>query len=234
MKHTAGIASFLFIALGFFVSVQSAHPYSFSAWGSMTGDRTLALNPSFYGALSPFDLTTDLVFSYGFRDDVDVFVDIATLTVSPDFDYAGSWVMGRCDLGGSNIIAAQLGFVTGAGSTDWYLVPQYHFFKEGDRFAWEMNAGVEIPLTDVENSLVFGVFAPVFKAVPDTLSLFLEVNPSYQLGDSKDFILEIVPGLCMGFADNNHQISVGIPISDLTENAVDFSFAAWYWTSFSL
>jgi hypothetical protein len=234
MRHPVKLASLVFAAVGLLLSARSAHSYSINAWGPMTGARTLALNPIFYGAFDPFDFTTDIVVSYGVSDNIDVFVDVATLTITPDFSYTGSWVMGRYDFGGSNIIAAQLGFYSYDGSTDPYLTPQYHFFREGDRFAWEINAGIEIPLTDAKNSSLFGIFAPVFKVIPDTLSVFVEVDPSYQFGDFEDFILSIVPGLCIGFAENKHQISVGLTIEDLTESEVGFSYAAWYWTSFSL
>ncbi|MDD5067107.1 MAG: hypothetical protein PHF84_08685 [bacterium] len=234
MKHRTGFLILSAAVLCLLFSSRSVYPYSYSAWGSMTGAKTFAVNPFFYGGFDPeFSLTTELVVGYGFSEVFDIYADLATLDLTPDSGYGGSWVMPRYDLGGNNILALQIGFYKEEGSTASYIVPQYHLYKDGEIFTWEINLGLNVPLDDAGSSLLYGVVAPVWKIVPNTLNLFLEIDPSYQMGDADDFILTLVPGLCLGFGnEGQHQFCLGFPVSDLTENEVSTTYAAWFWTSF--
>ena len=242
MKKALTIIAILFLMAGF--SAQ-ARAYSFSAYGSMTGAKTLAVNPFLYGAIGPFDARLDLVAGYGISDRFDCFANIAGLFYDGfgGFNYAGSWVMPRFDLGANNILALMAGeeYDPVTGAAGFYLYPQYHFFWENTRTAFEINGGVSIPLDAPETATAYLYFAPVLKIVDGTFHVFCELDSYYvAAGEEKGFNLAVMPGVWFGFGEEAlHQFSVGLSISDWwnggkLDGAPSLSWNIWYWTTFSL
>jgi len=219
--------------------------YSFNLWGSMTGAKTLALNPFLYGAIGPFDATLDLVAGYGVSDRLDVYADLAGLYYDGfgALSYSGSWVMPRFDLGANNILALSVGesFDSSTGAASFYLWPQYHFFWENDKFALEFNGGVNIPLDAPETSSALLFFAPVYKILDGTFHVFCEIDPSYiASGVDKGFDLTLLPGFWFGFGEEAlHQFSIGVSVGGWWNDGKlngrpSYTWNIWYWTTFSL
>ncbi|MBI4978486.1 MAG: hypothetical protein HZC28_13485 [Spirochaetes bacterium] len=208
--------------------------YSFSAYGAMTGARTLAVVPTFYVPVVPsFKASTDLVLGYGITPNFDVFADVSTLTFAPTFGFTQAWIMPRYDFGNNNIAALQATLAYDAATgVSALLAPQYHFFYENDACALEINAIVSVPLSAPENTVVSAIIAPVWKVVKPSFHLFVEVDPSYTFGGS--FALAVVPGVCFCFADNAHQLCVGVPFMNVTSGTLSTGVNVWYTGTFKI
>ncbi len=214
--------------------IHGAHAYSYTAWGAMTGAKTLAINPFFYGPIKGgFGLNTDLVISYGFTSNFDVIADLASLSLYSTSRYMGSYIMPRFDLGKNNILALQLNVVN-TDPLSYSVSPQYHFFYENDTLAFELNLGATVPFSTPDTSTLSGVVVPVYKIVKGAFHLFFEIDPSYTLGNSGTFNLNLVPGVCILLAGGKHQICLGVPLSGVTSSSMGVGFGTWYWTTFSL
>jgi hypothetical protein len=199
----------------------------------MTGEKTLALNPFLYGPITDeLGLNVDAVFLYGFTPKMDMIANLSSLSVIPEFGYGGSWIMPRVDLGKNNILGFQVGMI-GRGD-GYYAVPQYHFFIENSKFAFEFNVGANFNFEALNMPSIYGIVAPVYKIFEGILHLYVEVDPSFIAGVSDSFGLTVVPGLWLGLAGGKHQFSAGIPLGGITSDAMTTSFACWYWTTFSL
>jgi hypothetical protein len=224
---------------------SSGSAYSFSAWGTMTGAKTLAVNPFLYSAVGPFDATLDLVAGYGITDKIDVFANIAGVYYDGygKTSVYGSWIMPRYDLGGNNVVALMAVADYGEGADPSFRIwPQYHFFWENDTFAAEINAGVDIPVAAPVESSVSVYLAPVWKIKDGTFHAYCELDPSYtSAGAEKGFDLAVLPGLWFGFGEEAlHQFSLAASISgwwndgDIAKGRPSYGVNLWYWTTFSL
>ncbi len=232
----AGIITVIFSAAQLF-------SYSFSAWTSMTGAKTLAVSPFFY--FSPIgssgedmDISMDAVVGYGVSDKADVFLNLASLNLkSEPGSYGSSWIMPRYDFGNSNIGALQIGVTQDANNDlKTFFGPHYHFFWENDKLAFELNAlwlSKNNPLSSNGDAYAFGCISPVYKAIPKKLYPYIEVDPSYDFGDGLGFDFTLAPGLWVGIPDTPHQFSISVPIGGIKDSDVNFGIYAWYWWSFS-
>jgi hypothetical protein len=219
------------ILLMLFVFSGPALPYSYTAWTGMTGAKTLAVNPFAYGSFSPFKgVSIDTVLALGVTANFDILADLATVNIADPVSYGGSWILPRFDLGGANILGLQIGWDTSV----FTLIPQYHLFKENDRFAFEFNLGAKIPFADPLVVGLSAVVAPVLKIVPNLLDLFVEVDPGYTFSSPGTFSLNVVPGICLLWGPNSsNQVCAGLILSNVT-GTVSTGFGVWYWHPFSL
>lgn len=221
----------------------SASSYTYSAYTTMTGAKTFALNPFLY--MEDFsDRTTsgaDLVIACGILDNLDVYANLAGfygLDAIPDADpYYSSWIMPRFDFGGNNIAALQMGITRDAdGKAQFYIGPQYHFYWENDLFALEANAMFYTknnPTT--ANPWAGATVGPVWKAIPDILFPYVEINPGYDFGDDSTdgtFDLAVAPGICIAIPHTPHQFSISFPISGMVAGEATAGIAAWFWFGF--
>jgi hypothetical protein len=221
----------------------SASAYTYSAYTSMTGAKTLALNPFLY--LEDFSdraaSGADLVIAYGIRDNLDIYANLAGfygLNDIPDANpYYSSWIMPRIDFGKNNIAALQLGItLDDEGTAQFYAGPQYHFCWENDVFALEANAmfySKNNPTT--ANPWAGAIVGPVWKAVPEILFPYIEINPGYDFGDDSadgTFDLTVAPGICIAIPNTSHQFSISFPVSGLAAGEASVGFAGWCWISF--
>ena len=221
----------------------SVSAYTYSAYTTMTGAKTFALNPFLY--LEDFsDRATsgaDLVIAYGILDNLDIYANLAGfygLNGIPDANpYCNSWIMPRIDFGNNNIAALQLGITLDADSkVQFYVGPQYHFYWENDVFALEANAMFYSKNNPTTANLWAGAtVGPVWKAIPDILFPYLEVNPGYDFGDDSTdgtFDLAVAPGICFAIPNTTHQLSISFPVSGLATGEATAGIAAWYWFGF--
>jgi hypothetical protein len=229
------------IALSLLIAVSLAFPYSFSAWTSMTGAKTFAITPFFYfapvgSATEDMDINADAVVGYGFTDKIDMFVNIATVNLKSDPGaYSTTWIMPRYDLGGNNIVAAQIGLEQDADNNlQVYGGPHYHFFWENDRCAMEFNALALFHADSTAPTTASIYAAPVYKLLPNLLYPFVEVDPTYTFGDGGGLDFVLAPGLWIGIPGTPHQFSISVPISGIKDGSVSTGIYAWYWVSFSL
>ncbi len=221
----------------------SASAYTYSAYTTMTGTKTFALNPFLYleDVSDRASSGADLVIAFGLRDDLDIYANLAGfygLDAMPgENPYYGSWIMPRYDFGDNNIGALQFGITLDEdGETRFFVGPQYHFYRENDLFAFEANAmfySKNNPVT--ANPWAGATVGPVWKAIPDLLFPYVEVNPEYDFGsDSTEgtFDLTIAPGVCIAFHDTKYQVSISVPISGLATREATAGIAAWCWFGF--
>jgi hypothetical protein len=221
----------------------SVSAYTYSAYTTMTGAKTIALNPFLYLEDSSDRATSgaDLVIALGMLDNLDIYANLAGfygLNGLPDANpYYSSWIMPRFDFGNTRIVALQLGITLDEDDrARFYIGPQYHFFRENDAFALEANAmfySKNNPVT--ANPWAGATIGPVWKAIPDVLFPYLEVNPGYDFGDDSTdgtFDLAIAPGICLAFPNTAHQLSISFPISGLVAGEATVGIAVWCWLSF--
>jgi len=210
------------------VFVGSVSAYTYSAWTTMTGAKTFAINPFFYGAFSDMPGTgTDLVAGYGFTDKFDLFINLSTLSPVKDFSYGGSYIMPRYDFGNNNIIALQMGY----DGNEFAGGPQYHFVWDKEKFTLEANAAVTLYSSDMAAPYIFGTLGWVWKAVKDVLYPFVELNPSYQVGPDGGFDFVPAPGVWIGIPNTTHQFALSIRLNGVSSGSIDPGFGMWYWFS---
>jgi hypothetical protein len=189
----------------------------------MTGDGVLSINPSVWAAsFSPAYIGGDLIAGYGFSANADMTVDFADATFTPG-SYNFSWIMPRYDLGGNNIIALQAG--------QYFISPQYHFFRENDSWALEANVLAVFTYTNLNNPVFGAYLAPVYKIVKDVFYVYLEFDPFYTTGSS-DFTLAVLPGVWYSFGDAG-QFSLAATFGNVT-GKFSPGAALWYSVSFNL
>jgi hypothetical protein len=230
------------IMAGLFLA-GSASAYTYSAYTTMTGAKTFALNPFLYLEDSSDRATSgaDLVIACGILDNLDIYANLAGfygLDTVPDANpYYTSWIMPRFDFGNSNIAALQAGVTRDAdGKARFYIGPQYHFYRENDRFALEANVMFYTknnPTT--ANRWAGATIGPVWKAIPDILFPYIEINPGYDFGDDSadgTFDLTVAPGICIAIPNTKHQLSISFPVSGLAAGEATIGIAGWCWFGF--
>ncbi|MEK6794805.1 MAG: hypothetical protein AABZ39_08520 [Spirochaetota bacterium] len=223
------------LGICFMLTDMPAYGCSFSAYNGMTGERTLAIVPTVYVPMIPaFGALSDYIAAYGFTQNIDLFVNFATLAYAPVFGYTGSWIMPRFDFGGNNIAALQVFLdYSAAGGVRFRFAPQYHFFIENDAYAFELNGIVIVPLSTPANTSISAIIAPVWKMIKNAVHLFVEVNPCFTFGVNT-FSLAVIPGACLCFSENAHQICVGVPCNNVTSGTLSLGVNVWYTGTFKL
>lgn len=204
------------------------HSYSFNLFNGMTGDGVLCITPTFSSALSSgTSVGLDMIASVGAGKNFDLVFDAAGLDLYPQAKYLTAWLMPRFDFGYNNILAVQFGF-NNENPIAFNVFPQYHFFYENDNFAFELNTGVNIPLSSPDVSDFRLLTAPVWKALKDVLYVFVEIDPSYTLGTEGGFNLNINPGIWIGIPGTPHQFCVTALINNITSGAPEYGIGIWY------
>jgi hypothetical protein len=225
MKIILRLAVIALTFAGSMLMTQKAHSYAYNPWTGMTGEGILGVTPFVYApTLNPFSLGADLYVNYGIFNNLDVFVDLAEVTIVPKFGYVFSSGMIRYDLGGNNILALQ--------ASQTFIAPQYHFFWENDMLALEANVYASFLYSSFGTPTIGAYLAPVWKIVKDFVYLYLEVDPAYTIKGS--FALNLVPGLWFGFG-NAGQVSIGVTLPNLTGGVgLAPAINLWYYISFDL
>ncbi len=213
----------------------SVYSYSLNAYNGMTGKGIISLAPMMSFPVSPeFASSIDLIGSYGFTPNFDMFVNIADFNLAPTAEYAYSWIMPRFEFLPNNILALQLQ-LNNSEPLSYSITPQYHLFYENDNFAFEFNASALFPINDSQTSTsISGIIAPVWKAIKGILYPFVEFDPSYVFGDTGGFHLNVIPGVWLGIPDTPHQFCLALTLSDITSGALGYSVNFWYSVSFSM
>lgn len=207
--------------------------YSFNAYNEMIGAGKLTVIPATYFSLTPsFEASAEFVIGYGITPAFDLFADIVTFTYAPELRCSQVWIMPRFDLGWNNIAALQIMFENEVPGFSVSIAPQYHFFYENDIVFIEFNAIVTVPVSAPADTVVEAIVAPGWKVSKNALHLFLELDPSYTFGSR--FEVTLLPGMCICFARNTHQICVGIPFSDITSGTLNMGVSIWYAGTFRL
>lgn len=232
MKRLLLVSATFFIFMAAFTTI--VYSYSFNAYNGMTGKGIVSLTPTLSFPISPaFTGAIDLIGSYGFTPNFDLFVDVADFNLAPAMGYAYSWIMPRFEFLPNNIVALQLQ-LNNTQPMSYNITPQYHLFYENDNFAFEFNGSALFPINNPEASTtVSGIIAPVWKAIKGILYPFVEIDPSYVFGDTGGFHLNIVPGIWLGIPDTPHQFCLAVTLSDVTSGKLGYGVNFWYSVSFS-
>lgn len=231
----AGLA---FLALSAVSRPAAAYPLN--PWGAHTPTGYVALNPFLYVYSGPA-LYPIVYVSGGLTDQLDIIGGIAGYAY---LDGGGGGVdylelMPRYFWNESMGVTVHL--VYGLPGSDGYpdtlqVGPEFHGVFGGDTMALTLNAGWAPAVVFGSGFQTGSVFV---KAAPEynfsaKFSVFLEVDPAYDL-DASAFGLLLVPGV--GFAldeDQTHTFSVGLQI-DTADSGGDFvsnnlSVGLWYAT----
>lgn len=212
----------LFIALC--LCASSAFSYSYTAFPFMTGDKTFALNPFLY-----FDGTGavghDIFLLYGINPKVDVWSQISMVRTK-DGTFTDFSVMGRYDLGKSNILAVR--------ASQWYVAPQYHLVMENDKFGFQANVAAQIAFDYPKNPAFYAVLSPIVKLFNGKMDVFIEANPGYYMQDGdfanlwirpEGFGLDLTGGI--GLSVGKALVSIACPVYDVTHDATP-TFGMWW------
>jgi hypothetical protein len=219
----------LFSAIIIALAAVSSYPYSFDAYNGMTGSGVLNINPTFsFWSAGGVDLQT----GYGFSDHFDMLANVADVTLYQATGYNYSWIMPRYEFFSGNIAALQIQY--SANPNFFALTPEYHFFYENDNLALELNVNMFLPVnaTNTTNNTLSIIAAPVWKAVPNILYCFVEVDPSWCFAQGTT--LNIVPGIWLGIPNTQHQFCLAATIGNVTSKPVSYSIDFWYSYSFNI
>jgi hypothetical protein len=220
-----------FLVLLFIAFPALVYTWSFSAFTSMAGEGELGFLPAAIVSLTPmFDASGEMIISYGFTPNVDINIDPVIVGISPSLAIESSWIMPRYDFGNNNIIGLQF-MINYASPLSYDIIPQYHYYLERDVFALEVNAAADVSLSSSPTRF-YGVFAPVWKAIPGNLYLFLETDPSYILGNYGGFALDVIPGLSFRVPGTQTYACVGLTFHSVTSGSLNFGLSLWYAAAF--
>lgn len=192
--------------------------FGYNPWTTMTGEKTLAINPFVYNTttISPFTLSADLVAWYGISAKVDVAVNFSTLNILTPFSWGGFWVMPRYEVAPNNILALTVGYTGSALS----LKPEYDLIVYPEKGIFKFEANLRLPITvgpatgatlDVQAVLV-----PILEFAKNKFAFFVEVNPYVNIVPAVALTVPINPGIWIAFAEAKHQFSLaftGIALS---------------------
>jgi hypothetical protein len=212
--------------------------FGYNPWTTMTGEKTLAINPFVYNntSLVPFTLSADLVAWYGISPKVDVAVNLSTLNILTPFSWGGFWVMPRVELAPNNILGITLGYTGSA----FAIKPEYHLiiYPEKGIFKFEGNLRVPITVGAASGATldIQAVLVPILEFAKNKFAFFVEVNPYVKIvGVPRvDFSLPINPGVWFGFAEAKHQIALaltGIGLSGGVFGAPALGLGVSYYTT---
>lgn len=215
----------------------TAHAYPLNPWGSATPQGSFVLNPFLYVYPGP-DINLIPYGLYGVTDAVDVIGGVSV-------GYGGGAYFGGVEVLPRYFFADNMGVALHAilGGGALTIGPEFHGVFGGDAFALTLNAGYLPTIAFGEGG---GFYAGDIKALiapeynfSSQFSVFLEVDPTYTLGEYGGLSLTLVPGV--GFAldeDQTHTFSVGLQVADPQTKAVSsfakekLSVGLWYATAF--
>ncbi len=225
----------------------SAAAYPLNPWGSQTAQGLVVLNPFLYVYSGPsfYPIVYGLT---GLSESSDIIVGAGGYVYvdgsGAGFDYVE--VIPRYWL--SDSVGLTLHLIYAAPGSDSYggnslmVAPEVHGVLGGDSFGFTYNVGYRPWIGfgaggGFQPGSVVALLAPEYN-FSSQFSTFLEVNPSFALGDGGGLGLTLVPGV--GFAldeDQTHTFAVGAQIDALSDPAGDFlgnnvSLGMWYSTAF--
>lgn len=219
------------------LSSGAAHAYPLNPWGALTPQGTVVVNPFLYAYPGP-DILLIPYGLYGVTDQIDVIGGVYLGYAGGPY-FGGVEVLPRFFF--AENMAVALHAVAGGGALT--VGPEFHGVFGGDSLALTVNAGW-LPVIGFGDA---GGFSPgVVKALiapeynfSSQLSVFLEIDPTYTLGEGGGLGLVVVPGV--GFAldeDQTHTFAVGLQVDNPQVSAVDsfakekLSLGLWYSTAF--
>ena len=207
--------------------------YTYTAWTTMTGARTIAIAPAIYeGPIDDIGLSKlDLNTAFGIGDRFDAVVNLSNFSPVNSFTWGGIEIMPRYAVNDNIALALKIGTDFAALS----LSPQLHLNKEYEKVVFELNAAIDLSTeTDFKEGTIWASHGIVYKLVPDVFYPFFEFNPYIEYGlYPTNVSFSIDPGFWFGFKDTPHQIAISFPISGFKKDE-EFSVGlnAWYWWSF--
>lgn len=224
----------------------SAEAYPLNPWGAQTPQGYFALNPFLYVYSGP-SIYPVLYGLTGIGERADVIAGAGGYVYfdgsGGGFDYVE--LIPRYWLSESLGLALHLIYAAPGSDSYWAnsltFAPEVHGVLGGDSFAFTYNVGYRPVIGfgggGFQAGEIVALLAPEYN-FSSQLSVFLEVDPSFALGDGGGLGLTLVPGV--GFAldeEQTHTFAVGAQIDPLTDSGGDFvsnnlSFGMWYSTGF--
>ena len=196
---------------------NTANAVAFSPWVGMTGSGKVTITPTFYIPTSLDSVTFDIIGGYGITDNIDLQLNLSTITFSSSgVEWGGAWIMPRYDFGqlsilDYNIIALQLGY-----SSEFSGSIQYHTMLNilPNTIFIELNLSASLSSF---SSIIALVLNPL-----EFLSLYVEFDPS--ISYSGDFSYSVIPGIDINLGSGG-EINLGYDL-------ISSQIVGWYSISF--
>jgi hypothetical protein len=209
---------------------SNALAYPYTPWGGATGGGVLAFNP--YMELHSDGVDFNPWVLYGISDRLDLIAGYTNTVDRPVPQISGP---GRFDgLARFAVTDAFIGalYLGGGPEEGMDLGVEIHGAFWTDRFQFTHNTGWSTNLSDSSHSF-FTVLAPEVRFAEGAW-VFVEESPSlYLASGTAEWELTLTPGLTAAFdPDENHLISVALPIGVYPERSYTFGVA--YWGAFPL
>ena len=201
------------------ISPNTANAVAFSPYGGMTGSGKVAITPTFYIPTSFDSVKLDIIGGYGITDNIDLQLNLSTITFSSSVEWEEAWIMPRYDFGqlsilDYNIIALQLGY--SSESSEFFGSIQYHTMLNilPNTIFIELNLSASLSSF---SSIIALVLNPL-----EFLSLYVEFDPS--ISYSGDFSYTVIPGIDINLGSGG-EINLGYDL-------VSSQIVGWYSISF--
>lgn len=221
--------------------------YPLNPWGVQTAQGSYVLNPFLYFYNKGKGVYPIVYGATGLGERMDVIAGVGGwtwLSGGLDGGLDGLEVMPRYFFNESMGVTVHLIYGLPGSSTyvenQLTVAPEFHGVFGGDSLALTVNAGWRPTLgggAGFQPGAVVAYLAPEYN-FSSQFSLFLEIDPSFTLGEGGGLGMLLVPGV--GFAldpDQTHTFSVGVQVDPLSDSGGDFlennvSLGVWYATAF--
>lgn len=236
MRRAFGLTAALLLA------PSIAHAGGFTPWGTITGDKTMAISPYFFVG-SDGSVTNAPYLFFGASDYFDIMVGYGfTLTPSdptnggdPSVSSGAIEIMPRAAINDYAVFALHALYTPGDDSA--VAGVEFHGVAAGEFVAFTYNAGwwpVVGGTAGFNAGSVFGIFVPEF-IINERFSVFTEFNPAVDLSTgTPEFGANVVPGLTFYVdKDLNHSITAAATMA-VAPNWGGATFGLLYWTAIDL
>lgn len=206
-------------------------------WGATVGEGVVALTPFLYVDQTPAAYPY-LYAQYGFSDSFELLVG-AGATIADPSSFDSVEVMPRFFFSESS--AAVLHANWAPGGTDVEIGPEYHGYYSMDAMDLTVNVGWTPSLgsSGFAPGTVYAMIAPE-KYLTDATSLFLEIDPYYDLNDYGGaevdrLYVEVVPGVSTSINETHYlALGVAVPVVGVPTDEIvgGIYVGAWYSIAF--
>lgn len=219
----------LLSALALFAVASPAAASPLNPWGAYVGDGVTAVTPFLYVDQSP-RFYPYVYGQHGFGPKLELLAGVGASFGSGPFTFDSVEVMPRYFFTDSGAVALHATWANGGGTT---LAAEYDGAYEFGSFALTVNVGYGPTFYDggVAPGDIYALLAPEFYFT-DATSLFVEVDPTYTLGEGGGLYMEVVPGVSTAIADT-HYFALGLALPVAPEfDSSGIYVGAWYSVAF--
>jgi hypothetical protein len=205
-------------------------------WGATVGEGVVGITPFLYVDQTPAAYPL-LYAQYGVSDSFELLVGAGATIAGPDVGSSFDSVELMPRFFFSETSAAVLHATWAPGAQDVEVGPEYHGAYSMDALDLTVNLGwaPSVGASGFGLGTLHAILAPE-RYLTDSTSLFLEINPSWDLNDYGGaevdrLYVEVVPGVSTSFADT-HYVALGVAVPVTGFDATAIYAGAWYSIAF--